>query len=68
MTQHYADLMGALDVALSDPDSRSLVVQDVLARVRRCDPAAVHQAAAVLQLQALGCQLRDRRPEELGRA
>lgn len=68
MAHQNADLMDALDVALSDPDSRSLVVQDVLARVRQYDPAAIHQAAAVLQLQALGCQLRNWRPGELGHA
>ena len=68
MTQHHADLLGALDVALSDPASRSLIVQDVLARVRRCDPDAIHQAAAVLQLEALGCGLRNGQAGEPGHA
>jgi hypothetical protein len=64
MTEHHPDLLDALDVALADPARRSLVVQDVLARVRRCDPDAVHQASAVLQLESLGCSLRNWRPGE----
>lgn len=47
-----ADLMSDLDAALADPGSRPLLVQDVLARIRLWDRAAVHQAA--LQLRSLG--------------
>ena len=49
-----ADLMSDLDAALANPQSRPLLVQDVLARIRLWDPPAVHQCSAALQLRSLG--------------
>lgn len=66
MEQAHADLLYALETALSNPLTRSLAVREILIRVRNCDPAAVHQASATLELEALGCARLNQRCDESG--
>lgn len=54
-------LLSELDAAFADQDRRPQLVRQVLERIRQCEPAAINQCAASIQLEQLGVAPLERR-------